>query len=172
MIERFELGTLAIQFVRQAAHQALDEPWVSSAFASDPRPVLFRDEPDERFDRSSIQGAEVQPLGKIQRRIEQTHHVRFSFDEALVDAVAASCTEVESGARNVDNILTKTLLPEVSVRILEQLASGDEILAISVGVTDDGAFAYRVDGRAASASPGVSAPGYTMPMAQESTLQA
>src|SRR5205085_2260822 len=73
-------------------------------------------------------------LGKIQRRIEQTHHVRFSFDEALVDAVAARCSEVESGARNVDNILTHTLLPEVSVRILQQLATGGEILAINVGV--------------------------------------
>ena len=112
-------------------------------------------------------------LGKIQRRIEQTHHVRFSFAEALVDAVAARCTEVESGARNVDNILTHTLLPEVSVRILEQLASGGEILAISVGVTDDGAFAYRVDGRAAAApSPAVSAPAYTMPTPAEQTLQA
>ncbi|HEY2377839.1 MAG TPA: type VI secretion system ATPase TssH [Gemmatimonadaceae bacterium] len=111
-------------------------------------------------------------LAKIQKRIEQTHHVRFSFDEALVDAVAARCTEVESGARNVDNILTNTLLPEVSVRILEQLAAGDEILAISVGVTDDGAFAYRVDGRAAVATPpAVSAPSYTMPAA-EPTVQA
>jgi type VI secretion system protein VasG len=111
-------------------------------------------------------------LGKIQRRIEQTHQVRFSFDEALVDTVAARCTEVESGARNVDNILTNTLLPEVSVRILEQLASGDEILAISVGVTDDGAFSYRVDGRAtAAAAPGVSAPSYSMPVS-EPTIQA
>jgi type VI secretion system protein VasG len=110
-------------------------------------------------------------LGKIQRRIEQTHHVRFSFDEALVDAVAARCTEVESGARNVDNILTNTLLPEVSVRILGQLASGDEILAINVGVTDDGAFAYRVDGRAVAAAPGVSAPSYSMPVS-EPTIQA
>ena len=111
-------------------------------------------------------------LGKIQRRIEQTHHVRFSFDEKMVDAVAARCTEVESGARNVDNILTNTLLPEVSVRILEQLASGDEILAISVGVTDDGAFAYRVDGRATgAAAPAVSAPSYTMP-SSEPTIQA
>jgi type VI secretion system protein VasG len=111
-------------------------------------------------------------LGKIQRRIEQTHHVRFSYDEALVDAVAARCTEVESGARNVDNILTHTLLPEVSVRILEQLASGKEIGAISVGVTDDGAFSYRVDDRSAAPAPGVSAPSYTMPAAAEPTLHA
>ena len=111
-------------------------------------------------------------LGKIQRRIEQTHRVRFSYDETLVDAVAARCTEVESGARNVDNILTHTLLREVSVRILEQLASGGEIGAINVGVTDDGAFSYRVDDRSAAATPGVSAPSYTMPTTAEPTLHA
>jgi type VI secretion system protein VasG len=111
-------------------------------------------------------------LGKIQRRIEQTHRVRFSFDEGLVDAVAARCTEVESGARNVDNILTHTLLPEVSVRILEQLATGGEIGAISVGITDDGAFAYRVDGRQPSDEPAVAAPAYTLPTSAEPTLRA
>jgi len=111
-------------------------------------------------------------LGKIQRRIEETHRVRFSFDEKLVDTVAARCTEVESGARNVDNILTHTLLPEVSIRILEQLATGGAIGAIAVSVTDDGAFAYRVDGRAAAQSAGVSLPSYTMPTAAEPTLHA
>jgi type VI secretion system protein VasG len=111
-------------------------------------------------------------LGKIQRRIEQTHRVRFSFDEGLVDAVAARCTEVESGARNVDNILTHTLLPEVSVRILEQLASGGQIAAIGVGVTDDGAFTYRVDGPSSGATPPVSAPAYTRSGNIEPTLHA
>jgi type VI secretion system protein VasG len=84
-------------------------------------------------------------LGRIQKRIETTHRVRFSYDDALVDAVAARCTEVESGARNVDNILTNTLLPEVSVRILEQLATGQQIGAIRMGVTADGVFTYEVD---------------------------
>jgi type VI secretion system protein VasG len=85
-------------------------------------------------------------LGRIQKRIEANHRVRFSYDDALVDAVAARCTEVESGARNVDNILTNTLLPEVSVRILEQLATGEQIGAIRMGVTADGGFAYEVEG--------------------------
>jgi type VI secretion system protein VasG len=98
-------------------------------------------------------------LGKIQRRIEETHKVRFSFDEQLVDTVAARCTEVESGARNVDNILTHSLLPDVSIRILEQLASGSQIGSIQVGVTDDGAFSYVINGtvpvRAGVGAPGV-----------------
>jgi len=90
-------------------------------------------------------------LGKIQRRIEATHGVRFSFDESLVTTVAARCTEVESGARNVDNILSNSLLPEVSLRILEQLAGGADIGAIHVGVTDDGAFRYAIDASASAA---------------------
>jgi type VI secretion system protein VasG len=85
-------------------------------------------------------------LGRIQKRIEATHRVRFGYDDALVDAVAARCTEVESGARNVDNILTNTLLPEVSVRILEQLATGEQIGSIRMGVTADGVFTYAVEG--------------------------
>jgi type VI secretion system protein VasG len=94
-------------------------------------------------------------LGRIQKRIESSHRVRFSYDDALVDAVAARCTEVESGARNVDNILTNTLLPEVSVRILEQLATGEQIGAIRMGVTADGVFTYEVDAAGARASTAV-----------------
>ena len=95
-------------------------------------------------------------LGKIQRRIEATHGVHFTFDESLVATVAARCTEVESGARNVDNILSNTLLPEVSLRILEQLAAGADIGAIHVGITDDGAFRYAIDESASSAAASAS----------------
>jgi hypothetical protein len=57
----------------------------------------------------------------------------------------------------------------VSVRILEQLATGSDIGAINVGVTDDGAFAYRVDDRAAAAasSSPVGTPSYTMPSTEQ-----
>ena len=53
-------------------------------------------------------------LAKIQRRFQENHKIALTYDDALVDEVAKRCTEVESGARNVDNILTNTLLPEIS----------------------------------------------------------
>jgi len=93
-------------------------------------------------------------LGKVRRRIQETHHVHLAYDEALVDAVTARCTEVESGARNVDNILTHTLLPEISMRLLQQMATGDGIGTITVGVSDDGALTYHV----AAAEAGAAAP--------------
>jgi len=83
-------------------------------------------------------------LGKVRRRIAETHRVNLAYDETVVDAVAARCTEVESGARNVDNILTNTLLPEISRALLEQMATGGGIGAITVGVAGDGNLTYYV----------------------------
>jgi type VI secretion system protein VasG len=94
-------------------------------------------------------------LGKVRRRIAETHRVHLGYDDNVVDAVAARCTEVESGARNVDNILTNTLLPEISRSLLEQMASGGGIGAITVGVAGDGSLTYHV--AAADSSRGVSA---------------
>src|SRR5204863_8430199 len=82
-------------------------------------------------------------LGKIQRRLQETHRVALTHDEALIDEVAKRCTEVESGARNVDNILTNTLLPEVSRKILESLAERQKLAPIHVTLADDGSFVYN-----------------------------
>jgi type VI secretion system protein VasG len=87
-------------------------------------------------------------LGKVQRRLRETHRVALLHDETLVDAIAARCTEVESGARNVDNILTNTLLPEVSRMLLSALAEGTMPAAIRVGVADNGQFTYTTESSA------------------------
>lgn len=81
-------------------------------------------------------------LGKIVRRMMENHRIALSYDAALVDTVASRCTEVESGARNVDNILTHTLLPDISRMLLGKIAEGDKISAISVSVGPDGNFVY------------------------------
>ena len=81
-------------------------------------------------------------LAKVRRRIQETHKVDLLHDEVLVDEVAKRCTEVESGARNVDNILTNTLLPEVSRILLEKLVEGDLPAIIRVGIGADGSFDY------------------------------
>jgi type VI secretion system protein VasG len=82
-------------------------------------------------------------LGKIQRRIQENHKIALTYDGALVDEVAKRCTEVESGARNVDNILTNTLLPEISRQLLGRMAEGESMERIHVGVGTDGAFVYQ-----------------------------
>jgi type VI secretion system protein VasG len=83
-------------------------------------------------------------LGKIQRRLMETHKVALVYDDALLNEVAARCTEVESGARNVDNILSNTMLPELSRQILTQLAGGESSNRVTVSVAD-GALTYAWD---------------------------
>jgi type VI secretion system protein VasG len=85
----------------------------------------------------------VLKLAKIQRRLKEGHKVDLTYSEELVDEVAERCTEVESGARNVDNILTNTLLPAVSREILSRIARQESIASIHVSVSDDGSFTYE-----------------------------
>ncbi len=81
-------------------------------------------------------------LGKIQRRIRENHKIELTYDPAVVAEVAKRCTEVESGARNVDNILTNTMLPDVSRYLLSRMAERQKPSSIHVAVGESGAFTY------------------------------
>ena len=81
-------------------------------------------------------------IGKIQRRLQETHKIAMICDDAVLEEVAKRCTEVESGARNVDNILTNTMLPEISRQILTRMAEETATERVQVGVGPDGHFTY------------------------------
>jgi type VI secretion system protein VasG len=83
-------------------------------------------------------------LERIRRRIESNHKAVFEWDESLVDAILARCTEVDSGARNVDHILNGTLLPEIAQQVLERIANGTAIERIGVRASEAGEFEYTV----------------------------
>jgi type VI secretion system protein VasG len=81
-------------------------------------------------------------LGKIVRRLEETHGLALEYEDVLVEEIASRCTEVESGARNVDNILTNTLLPDLSKVLLQAMVEGEIPKSIQVSIGDEGAFEY------------------------------
>jgi type VI secretion system protein VasG len=83
-------------------------------------------------------------LGRIQKRIAVNHKAELVYDNKLVEAVLARCTEVDSGARNVDNILNGTLLPEVAETVLSRMALGQTFEKIKVSAHKDGQFKYEV----------------------------
>jgi len=83
-------------------------------------------------------------LGRIRARIKANHRASLVYDDTLVDAIKARCTEVESGARNVEHILTRTLLPEISREVLARMATGEPITSVEIGVGEAGAFKYTV----------------------------
>ncbi|HEY0419020.1 MAG TPA: AAA family ATPase, partial [Acetobacteraceae bacterium] len=86
----------------------------------------------------------VLQLGRIARRVREAYKAEFTHDHELVDTIAARCTESSSGARNVENILSRTLLPELSAEVLARLAEGGAISRIHVGMESSGSFRYML----------------------------
>jgi type VI secretion system protein VasG len=83
-------------------------------------------------------------LGRIGRRVAESYGAKFAWDKELVDVIAARCTETSSGARNVEKILSRTLLPELSAEVLSRLAEGATINGVTVGVDTAGSFQYHI----------------------------
>jgi type VI secretion system protein VasG len=83
-------------------------------------------------------------LARIAQRIRVQHHAEFSYEPSLLDAVLARCTEVDSGARNVDHILNGTLLPEIAQAVLEKMAQEETIARIKVSANSKGQFKYMI----------------------------
>ncbi|UMR30413.1 type VI secretion system ATPase TssH [Massilia sp. MB5] len=83
-------------------------------------------------------------LTHIGRRIKENHHADFGWDEGLVDVVLARCTEVDSGARNVDHVLQGSLLPEIADALLARMGESGTISCIAVSTTDEGKFRYSI----------------------------
>ncbi len=81
-------------------------------------------------------------LGRIKKRVMESHKVPFSFDDEVVKLIASRCTELESGGRMIDTILTNTLLPSISAEFLKRMMEGSVIERVHVGVAD-GEFVYE-----------------------------
>ena len=84
-------------------------------------------------------------LNRVRRRVKESYGAQFLWDDALIDTIAARCTETSSGARNVEKILSRTLLPELSAEVLSRLAEGNAIDSITVGVDTGGSFQYSIN---------------------------
>ncbi|MFY3974959.1 type VI secretion system ATPase TssH [Achromobacter xylosoxidans] len=83
-------------------------------------------------------------LARLAERVQANHRAVFDWDDALVEAVLARCTEVDTGARNVDHILNGTLLPQIAEQVLGRMAQGEAIARIRVTAGKNGDFRYRL----------------------------
>lgn len=81
-------------------------------------------------------------LNRIKKRVEGSRKVPFDYDDKVVELIVSRCTELESGGRMIDSILTNTLLPRISQEFLTRMVEGKEIERVGVTV-EDGEFAYR-----------------------------
>jgi type VI secretion system protein VasG len=143
------------QIMQACLNKTPDELPPADALAEALRPVLFKS-----FKPAFLGRMKVVPfypisddvleqiirlkLDRIGARVGANHKASFDYDDKLVEAVLARCTEVDSGARNVDHILSGTLLPEVAESVLAQMADGKAISRIKVSAAKNGDFKYTI----------------------------
>ena len=82
-------------------------------------------------------------LEKLRRRMAGSAGMRLSWTNAVPARIAARCTEVETGARNIDYIINGAILPRLSRAILAHMSDGDMPAAVELSVDEAGGFALR-----------------------------
>ena len=83
-------------------------------------------------------------LGRIKKRIAESHKVPFTYDDEVIKLISSRCTELESGGRMIDAILTNTVLPKISEEFLIRMMEGKPIERVHVNVVD-GEFGYEFE---------------------------
>lgn len=83
-------------------------------------------------------------LGRISRRVSESHGVPFAYSDAVVDTIVERCQELESGGRMIDAIVTNTMLPDISAEFLRRMMEGREVTRVAIDVAD-GDFTYSFD---------------------------
>ena len=83
-------------------------------------------------------------MRKIEKRVKEHYGAKFGYDEDVLVNIVARCQEADTGARNIEVILNRTLLPSLAGECLDKMAKGEEVTSIYVGASEDGDFCYKV----------------------------
>jgi type VI secretion system protein VasG len=83
-------------------------------------------------------------LARIGQRIEENHRAKFTADQSAIDHIVSLCNDPDSGGREIDNIITNTILPALSRDILKRSLAREDIHEAKVSAAD-GAFVYEVN---------------------------
>lgn len=83
-------------------------------------------------------------IGRIKRRVVDNYGADFSYTPELVEFIAERCKDPASGARNIENILSRGLLPDLSARLLARMADGAPVESVHVGLDGKGGFDFQI----------------------------
>lgn len=81
-------------------------------------------------------------LGRIQKRIKSARGIELDYNDDVLQMIVDRCTELESGGRMIDAILTNSVLPQISNELLTRTMEGVEVKKIDIVAGDDG-FEYQ-----------------------------
>jgi type VI secretion system protein VasG len=79
-------------------------------------------------------------IDKLVKRLAETHKMNLAYAPEILDQIAARCTEVETGARNIDYIMTGSIMPRMSQEILNRMGEGEMPAEVHLGLAEDGSF--------------------------------
>ena len=130
-------GAIDVDALAEAIYPELLK-WFKPAFLGRCTIVPYLPLPDEVL--AKIAGLK---LGKVAARIRERYEADLVWREDAITAITARCTEVETGAWNIDHIVERTLLPELAAELLSRVTEGESIEKIEIGVGDD-AFTYSI----------------------------
>lgn len=94
---------------------------------------------------ATIRDIVILQLDRIRRRIADAYRTNFDYDPAVVDAIASRCRTDATGARAVGSILSRAILPKLSVEIQARRAAREEIGSIALGLYSIGGFTYALN---------------------------
>lgn len=97
---------------------------------------------------SQIQRIVTLKLNKLAQRMHDNHRAQLLWDDAVVRRITARCTEVDSGARNIDFILTQSVLPELATQVLERVATQAAFDTVQMTVDRHGRFVFAFSAKA------------------------
>ena len=85
-------------------------------------------------------------MDKLVKRLAETHKMKLIYSPAVVEQIAARCTEVETGARNIDYIMSGSIMPRMSQEILSRMSEGEMPSQINLDLKEDGMFTIDFGG--------------------------
>ena len=81
-------------------------------------------------------------MNRIKKRVREHYNANFTYDDDVLIHIVARSQEVDTGARNIENILTRTLLPALAEECLAKMGLGESIQSIHVGINEQEQFTY------------------------------
>jgi type VI secretion system protein VasG len=85
-------------------------------------------------------------MNQLVDRLKKSQRIDASYTDAVVDLIASRCTEVDTGARNIDHILRASLLPMLSNVILEKMSEGPLPRKMAMGIDAEKNFTASFEG--------------------------
>ncbi|WP_425641700.1 type VI secretion system ATPase TssH [Marinomonas gallaica] len=83
-------------------------------------------------------------LNRVGQRLAEQYKAQFEFSDAVIDTIVSRCKEVDTGARNAIHIINRTLLPEISMHVLESMGEEQSIIGVTIDMDDNSQFTYQL----------------------------